>query len=277
MSEDFVLFTSKNNKLNISAFGFQNLGKAPCIILVHGFKGFKDWGFGGYVGKFFFQRDYFVLSFNFSHNGVGDSLTEFVEPDKFAENTFSLEIEELSELINAYLMDFFGKGGLKRIGLIGHSRGGGISLLTAKNQKLVKAVSVWSSVSDFDRYTKRQKDQWKKKGFIEILNTRTKQKMKIGLSLLQDLEKNKDNKLNIIKTVKNLKKPLLIVHGEQDLSVPVKEAYRIYDSSDKSRTELFTVPKAGHTYDIKHPFEGSNPKFDSVLEKTNTFFMKYLN
>jgi dienelactone hydrolase len=276
MSKDFILTTDKQDTLRITAYGVENLRLSPCLIFVHGFKGFKDWGFGPYIGNYFSSKGFFVLSFNFSHNGIGESLTEFDELDRFAENTFSLEMSELSQLIDAYSSGFFGGTSNDRLGLLGHSRGGGISLLTALQKSEVKAVAVWSSVSTFDRYSARQKEVWKKKGAFEVMNTRTKQEMKLNLSLLDDLEKNKD-KLNITKAVRELKRPLLIVHGEQDLAVPVEEAKQLYSLADKDLSELYIVASAGHTFNIKHPFEGTNEKFESILEKTFQFFNQNLN
>ncbi len=272
MSKDFVLNTGKGDKLTVTIYGEKNIEPAPCIILVHGFKGFKDWGFCPYIGEYFSTRNYFVITFNFSHNGIGKNLTEFTELNKFAENTFSLEISELSEIVDAYKNNFFGEVKNKSIGFLGHSRGGGISLLTANQRSDISAVAVWSSVSNFDRYSKRQKEEWKKKGVFQVLNTRTKQVMRLNLSLLEDLEKNKEDLLNIEKAVKNLNRPLFIGHGEEDLAVPVKEAEMMYNWSNKNKTEFYKIPAAGHTFNAKHPFEGSNPKLELLLEKTEKFF-----
>jgi len=277
MSKEFILSTSRNNKLRISAFGLKNLETSPCLIFVHGFKGFKDWGFGPYLGKFFADKGFFVVTFNFSHNGVGESRTEFDELDKFAENTFSLEISELTELIDAYKNGFFGKTKNQKIGLVGHSRGGAISLLTASQKKDVDALAVWSSVAKLDRYSERQKENWKKKGVFEVLNQRTKHVMRLNLSLLEDIEKNGDTTLNIKRAVADLKRPLLLVHGEQDLAVPIVEGEQLFNWSDKTLTEFQKIPAAGHTFDIKHPFEGSNPKFDKVINLTIDFFNKHFN
>ncbi len=277
MSKDFILTTEKQDTLRITAYGVENLRLSPCLLFVHGFKGFKDWGFGPYIGNYFSSKGFFVLNFNFSHNGVGESLTEFNELDRFAENTFTLEMDELSQLIDAYFRGFFGGTSNDRLGLLGHSRGGGISLLTSRWKSEVKAVAVWSSVSTFDRYSVRQKEAWRKKGIFEVMNTRTQQKMKLNVSLLNDLEENKNDQLNIKKAVRELKKPLLIVHGQQDLAVPVSEAEDLYSLADKDLTELYVVPSTGHTFDIKHPFEGTNEKFESILEKTFQFFNQNLN
>ena len=83
MSRNLVFLTSRNNLIRITAFGEENLKTAPAIFLVHGFKGFKDWGFGPYAASIF-GRNFFVVTFNFSHNGVGESLTDFDELEKFA-------------------------------------------------------------------------------------------------------------------------------------------------------------------------------------------------
>jgi uncharacterized protein len=276
MSKDFVLTTSRSDKLRITAFGDNNLSSSPCLILVHGFKGFKDWGFFPYAGNFFADKGYFVLTFNFSHNGVGESLKVFDELDKFAENTFSLEVNELSELIDNYFHNYFGKTTNKRLGLIGHSRGGAIAILTAFRKKSVDAVAVWASVSKLDRYSRRQKEEWKKKGWFEVLNTRTNQIMKLNISLLEDTEKNKNDFLNIEQSVRNFDRPFLIAHGEQDLAVKVEEAGQLFSWADPLKTELFKIKATGHTFDIKHPFEGSNPKFDALLNKTEEFFKQNL-
>lgn len=272
MSKDFILKTTRKNIINITVSGLENLSSAPCLILVHGFKGFKDWGFWNFAKDFFAQKGFFVVSFNFSHNGIGNNSNEFTEPDKFAKNTFSLEISELSEIIDNYKSGFFGKTTNRKIGLIGHSRGGAISILVSSKNQLVSACAVWGSIAKPDRYTSRQKSEWRKNGFIEVLNTRTKQVMRLDTSLLEDIELNKKGSLNIENAVKSLKVPLLIVHGEQDLTVKKDEAMLIYSWADKSLTELELIPATGHTFNVTHPFNGPNNKFERVLNKTLKFF-----
>ncbi|HSL90413.1 MAG TPA: prolyl oligopeptidase family serine peptidase, partial [Ignavibacteriaceae bacterium] len=259
-----------------TAYGMKNLASSPCLIFVHGFKGFKDWGFWNFTSNHFAEKGYFVLSFNFSHNGIGNNSTEFTELDKFADNTISLEIDELNELIENYRSGFFGKTNNEKIGILGHSRGGAVSILTAAGNKSLSALIVWASVAKIDRYTERQKKEWREKGYVEILNARTKQLMRLNLTLLDDIEKNKDSSLNLEKALISIKIPFLIVHGDQDVTVPVKEAEQLYDWSDKKNTEMEIIKSAGHTFNIVHPFSGSNEKFDMALTKTEKFFNKNL-
>ena len=277
MNKDFVLNTKKNEKIRIRCYGYENIESAPCIICVHGFKGFKDWGFWPYTGKFFAENGFFVLTFNFSHNGIGDNLKEFTELQKFADNTISLELDELDEITDAYLNNYFGNVKNLRLGILGHSRGGGEVILFASRKKQINAVVTWAAVANFNRYSKRQDKEWRKQGFFEVLNSRTKQLMRLNVSLLEDIQKNEQNLLNIEIAVNHLDKPLLLIHGEQDLTVQIKEAEKIYQNSNKEITELYRIPTTGHTFDITHHFAGSNPKFDSVLVKTLDFFNKHLN
>lgn len=273
MNKDFRLKTKEGDFVNISTFGIQNIKSSPCLIFVHGFKGFKDWGFFPYTAKHFADKGFFVLSFNFSHNGVDDDGFEFNRLDKFAKNTVSLEVSELVQVINAYKNGFFSNDVNGKIGLLGHSRGGAVALLSSLVEK-VDAYIVWASVDKLDRYTDRQKIDWKKKGFVEALNSRTNQMMRMDVTLLDDIETNKDGSLSIEKAVKKLKKPLLILHGTEDLTVPFAEGEQIYNWSDKSITKFEKLTTCGHTFDIVHPFEGSNKKFDLVISKTQDFLDK---
>ncbi|RPI67965.1 MAG: alpha/beta hydrolase [Ignavibacteriales bacterium] len=276
MQKDFSLFTAANNEISVTIYGYESFDKNPVLIYVHGFKGFKDWGFVPYTAEYFTEKGYTVITFNFSHNGIGAVKDEFTELEKFGKNTYSLETSELSEIIDAYLFGFFGENPKSKVGLIGHSRGGAVALLTAKKRKEVSVLAVWSSISKVDRYTERQKKEWIKNGFIEVVNSRTNQSMKLDKNVLDDIENNKEKKLNIENAVKKYNRPLIIIHGEQDLTVPVKEGECIYEWSNKKKTKFVTVPAAGHTFDIVHPFAGTNQKFNTVLVETEQFFNKNL-
>jgi dipeptidyl aminopeptidase/acylaminoacyl peptidase len=277
MKKDFILTTSNNHIIRVSTFENDESKPKPCVVYVHGFKGFKDWGFVPYLGDYFSQNGFFVITFNFSHNGVGSSLFEFDELEKFAKNTISREIEELSLVVNSYKNTIFTSNVSEKVGILGHSRGGGVSLITASRKNEISAVAVWASISKFDRYSRKQISSWKKEGFIEVLNSRTYQVMKLGIELLDDIQTHKLALLNIEKAVRKLDKPLFIAHGDQDASVPFVEAEEIYNWANKELTTFLEIPAAGHTFDVVHPFAGSNDKFDFLLSKTNSFFYKYLS
>lgn len=272
MSQNYSITSSIGGKISITTFGNENISQKNCIILVHGFKGFKDWGYAPYLGEYFSNKGYFVITFNFSHNGIGENKFEFTELRKFANNTFTREITELEDVVKAYQNNKFGLVDNPSVGLIGHSRGGAIVLLAASGLENVKVVSTWGSVATLDRYSDRQKDVWREKGFFSVMNMRTKQEMRLNLTLLEDLEVNKNGKLNIKKNIEELNKPLLIIHGTEDLAVKQKEAELLYSWSNKEITEFKLVDNTGHTFGCVHPFKGTNNKFDFVLKSTLDFF-----
>lgn len=274
MTKDFTITSSLGSKISITTFGNENISTNRCIILVHGFKGFKDWGFAPYLGEYFANRGFFVITFNFSHNGIGENKFEFTELDKFASNTFTREIVELEDIVKAYQNNIFGDIENPKIGLLGHSRGGAIVLLTASKFTSVKAIATFGSVSTLDRYSERQKESWRKKGYFAVMNMRTKQEMRLNVSLLDDLEANKNNSLNIEKKVGELDKPLLICHGTEDLAVKLDEVKNIYAWSNKKNTELKIFERTGHTFGCVHPFNGTNKIFENLLNTTNDFFQK---
>ncbi|MGE5797425.1 MAG: alpha/beta hydrolase [Ignavibacteria bacterium] len=247
----------------------------PLVIFSHGFKGFKDWGGFPYMIEKLSGSGIAALSFNFTFNGVESSRpTEFSRLDLFAQNTFTKELGDLEAFINYfYLNSEEHRIDRNRIALIGHSRGGGISILKAREDNRVKCLITLASVSDFDRYTAEHKRKWKEKGYFEVLNTRTNQMMRLNSSLLEDIENNKE-RLDITNAVKNLDKPYLIIHGKEDLSVRFSEAEVLYKYSDKSLTEFFPVENTGHTFGVVHPFQGTTKAFEIVINKIVEFLKK---
>jgi dienelactone hydrolase len=251
--------------------------KTPILIFAHGFKGFKDWGGFPYLCNKLAEAGFAVLSFNFSHNGVSDdSPMDFTKLDMFAQNTHSIELLDLNAVIDSiqYLAEEhnFDPG---KIGLIGHSRGGGASIISAAEDSRIKALVTLASIAEFDRYTLEQKKRWREKGYIEIPNTRTNQMMRMNIELLNDIEDN-SRRLDILSAASRLNKPYMIIHGKEDLAVKYTDAEKIYSSSDKDLTELHIIESTGHTFGVEHPFKGTTKAFDEVIELTKGFFKKNL-
>jgi len=283
MKKDFLLETSDHKTIQVSCFYSDKAEISPCVFIIHGFKGFKDWGYVPFYAQELAELGFFVVTFNFSHNGIGNNPFEITELDKFANNTISLEVSELTELIKCYNRGEFGfEGKNNPIFLIGHSRGGAIAIITVADHKNlvefqnVRAIILWGTISTFERYSPSQIEKWKSVGYLEVLNTRTNQILRINHTLIEDYERNKE-RFNLLRRIKEIELPILIVHGEQDLTVPVKEAYQLLENSNQKTTELVTVSGAGHTFNITHPYTGSTPQFDYVKKKTIEFIRKQLS
>lgn len=250
----------------------------PVVVFVHGFKGFKDWGSNPYVCASLARRGFYAVSFNFSHNGVEGHSEEFTRLDRFETNSFSREVAELLEVVDAVeglRLPLFERVDVGRIALLGHSRGGGIAILGACREPAVRATAVWGAVSTFDRYTEHQKKRWRRDGYLESRNMRTGQEMRLGIGLLRDLELHAIE-LDIEEAACRLGRPLLVVHGEQDLSVRIDDGHAIVAAADPSLTEFEPIAQTGHTFGAVHPFEGTTPSLERAIDRTARFFARHI-
>lgn len=270
--------TERGHPMGISLHGAHLSGDAATVVYLHGFKGFKDWGFVPYIGERLAAAGMRMLAMNFSHNGVSERTgsTNFTELEKFRDNTFSLELEEAREVIGKYHAgELLGAKAGQPLALLGHSRGGGIALLAAAHPA-VKAVCTWASVSTFARYPQHVIDLWRQQGYLEVTNARTGQVMQLGYQLHADLQAHIDGKLSVERAVGALAKPLCIVHGTDDEAVPVADAHAIFEWADLAQAELHLVSGAGHTFGAKHPFAGSNAHLEEAIRHSIDFLTRHL-
>ena len=246
----------------------ENNTNTPVIIFVHGFKGFKDWGAHHLTARYFAQNGYRYLKFNLSHSGVNaEKPNEVSDLESFASNTFSKELLDIDIVIN-HAVKFLG---VSEVYLIGHSRGGGLSILQAATNPYVKGLVTWSSIADFSSlWKKEQEKDWKKDGKIEVINVRTKEKMPLNVSLLDDFEENRE-KLDILSAAKKVNVPWLIVQGDEDVNVPFETAKKLANANLASR--LVKIEGANHVYGAVHPFPGETlpPQLFEVCEKSLRF------
>lgn len=269
------------NDLNKAITGdlryLDNQKPKPAILVFHGFKGFKDWGFLPYISEKMAEKGAITLCINFSMNGYIEGSDRIENPDDFSSNTLSIQLKDAKLLSDAF---FEGKilkeDRLKQnwngeIYAVGHSLGGGMAILSAKFDSRISKIAVWASIATFRRYTARQQQIWRELGYNEFTISRTGQVLRMKIDYLDDVEKNADV-YDLNSAIANLKIPALIVHGKQDVTVPLREAKMLYDSSDKNITEIFEIPRAGHTFGIDHPFMESTQALELALEKTINFF-----
>jgi pimeloyl-ACP methyl ester carboxylesterase len=239
------------------------------IIFVHGFKGFKDWGAHNLVAQFFAEQHYRYVKFNFSHNGTDpENPVDVTDLEAFAENTISYEMHDL-EVIIQYIRHTYSSDDIY---LIGHSRGGGIVILEAAKNPDVKKVVTWSAIADFRSLWKpEQEEDWRRTGTIFVENARTKEKMPLNKTLLQDFVEHKDE-YNILEKAASIKKPWLILHGDQDVNVDFAVAQRL--AQTKPSAVIKKIQGANHVFGASHPYseKALPPQLQEVCEKTLAFF-----
>lgn len=241
----------------------------PIVLFVHGFKGFKDWGAHNLVARHFASNGYRYVKFNLSHSGVPvDDPKDVTDMDAFANNTVSKELFDLNAVLD-FIEKAYGKD--TKVNLIGHSRGGGLSIIEAANDLRINKLITWSAIGDFTSlWKKEQEAEWKKNGKIFVTNARTKEQMPLNVGLLEDLEENAAA-LDIIAAAKRVNIPWLIIHGDDDVNVPFETAQTLAEANPGSR--LVKIEGANHVYGATQPYTNETlpPLLFKVCEKVITF------
>lgn len=251
--------------------------KKPVVIFSHGYAGFKDWGPFNAIAHELAENGLVVVKYNFSHNGttVGDPYN-FVDLEAFGNDNFSIELDDLKVVIDWVCSDDFpayDEANALQLSLLGHSRGGGISILKAREDVRVKKLCTWNSVNEFGKFwTPERFEEIKREGVIYLRNGRTQQMMPIKWQMYEDYYKHKD-RLYIPDAVKEIQMPFLIIHGKQDETVPVEYAMEMHRWN--STAKLLIVENGNHTFGGKHPWtEDSLPAtLQQVTDVTAKFFL----
>jgi len=277
---DPVILESKHNKRLFSIdinYLSDGLPK-PVILHIHGFKGFKDWGYFNQLAEYAARNGFVFIKMNFSHNGTTpEDPLNFVDLEAFGSNNFSIEQSDMATVIDYVFSDKFTVDkkelDLGRFYLTGHSRGGAAVILKGYHDKRVKAVASWAGINDLsNNFNMNQVDQWKEKGVMYIENSRTKQLMPLYYQIVEDFLANKDV-LNVPQAIKNFMKPLCIIHGSEDPTVPVRVAY--LTQKWNSNIELHIVEGADHVFNGGHPC--NSHELPENVKKVMNLTMRFFN
>ncbi len=182
------------------------------------------------------KTGFMTLRFDFSGNGQSEG--------NFAESSYTKNIADMKAAIA-----FISEQGANWIGLAGHSLGAAIAILTAAQLPAVGAVCSLagrlSSARVIHFLNKNQTKELQQNGRVSFTSRGR------SLQLLKEFFDDADQH-NLPKTVAALTADLLIIHGEKDEIVPVKEAYRAHKLNPDS-IDLAVIPEADHMFsDEKH-------------------------
>ena len=245
------------------------------LVVCHGFKGFKDWGFFPWLCERLAERTGIpVVSFNFDGSGVRDS--DFDDLEAFSHNTFSRELWDLEAILDGLAAGRLGDLEVppaSRFGLLGHSRGGATCILKAGLRSQVRGLVTWASISSVTRY-EGFAEQWDAGETVIIPNARTKQDMPLERNVLDDMRANRD-RLDVLASAASLRIPVTVVHGTADESVPFSDAWRIADAVG-DLAQLVGVDGATHTFQAGHPFQGTTPELEEAIDASVELFTRAL-
>ncbi len=247
-------------------------GPHPLVALVHGFKGFKDWGFFPDLGERVAEAGFAALRVNFSHNGTGldGDASRFTRLDLFELDRMSYRLCDLAAAIRG-ARDLEGVDP-DRLGLFGHSLGGAVCLLSLKSIR-VRCLVTLASV-DYTRFPAEDEQVIREQGRLLIPNARTNQQMPVGIAAVRDLDAHADEyDLDAAAALDGA--PWLIAHGDEDGTVPVSAARRLAALAGGRAREL-TLAAGDHTLGCKHPYEGATPQLKEFASAAVGFYREHL-
>jgi dipeptidyl aminopeptidase/acylaminoacyl peptidase len=212
MNVEKVFFQSEGQKISgILHLPDQNL--PPCVIASHGLLSSKDSEKYIALGERLSKEGIAMLRFDF--RGIGES------EGRLEDDTISRRIRDLAAAIG-FISTRPGLG--KRIGLVGSSLGGYVSLFQAAMDKEVRAVVIWATPHHLDDLGSK-----KEEGDPTLP----------GKAFFKDLPTHR--LLPVLPKVSNC----MVIHGEKDELVPVDQAWEIFQGLSGPK-EIHVIESADH-------------------------------
>jgi len=249
----------------------------PAVVIAHGFKGFSAWGFFPHLADRLARGGVTAVSFNFSGSGVGPDGERFTEPERFGHATFGNDLRDLQTVVDALRAGTLlpGLSAPSGVGLFGHSRGGGVGVLFAASHPEIRALVTWSSIAATLRWGPETIRRWRAEGKLDVTNARTGEVLPLYPDVLDELDGDTEGRLDVTAAAARVAAPWLIVHGEADESVPLREGQLLAEAS-RGRAELVVVRHGSHTFGARHPWGGTTPALEQAMDATVGWFARTL-
>jgi pimeloyl-ACP methyl ester carboxylesterase len=211
MGEEKITFENTRGE-TLSGVLHHPIGSNPqgAVILCHGMESNKNSEKLIYLGRKLAEANILALRFDFAYLGESSG--------RFEDITYSGEVADLKAAF-ALLQE----RPLGKTAILGSSMGGTVAVLFAATEPSVAAVVTVAAPVHPENFPKRvlnaaRLQEWRERGFTFYNGQR------LNVTLLEDLES-----LNVPRAAREVKCPVLILHGDADEVVPVKEAYELHD------------------------------------------------
>ena len=239
MEEKVYFKNSKGLKLCSILSNPTSSKEKPIIILCHGFSTSKN--SHTYVRLQEILNKYQISTFRFDFFGHGES------EGKFEDITIS---EAVDDILNA--IKFLKNQGYTKIGLVSSSFGGIASLMAASKTDDLFILALKSPVSNYEEKeyatkSKEELEEWRNRGFRYYVSGDGR-KLKLNYTFFEDFKNN-----NGYEAAKKIKIPTLIVHGDNDESVPIEQSKKTASLIENCKSEI--IEGADHRYSKPEDFE----------------------
>ncbi|NJN36674.1 MAG: alpha/beta fold hydrolase [Nitrospiraceae bacterium] len=214
-------------------------GTERIAVLCHGFLSSKTSSTNNTLTRMLIDRG--IATFRFDFFGQGDS------PGPFEEITTTLAIEQ-----TLAALDHVTQRGYRRIGLMGSSFGGLVSILTAAQRADLACLALKCPVVDFAEelqleFGQEELARWQATDTIPNIMGGT-DRIALRYAFYEDCLRR-----IAYEPARSITAPTVIVQGEQDEHVPLHQSRRLYDALHvKKHLEL--LPGADHQFTKREDF-----------------------
>ena len=139
-----------------------------------------------------------------------------------------------------------------KLGILAHGTGSGLALLLAAGQPAIAGVLAIATVCTFNR-----------------------QGGDVDARLRSDVAEH-GVRFQLELAARQVRCPIVLVHGEEDQVAPFDEGERIYHWLPKEKSSLVLLEKTGHSLGADDPFAGTNKELDRVVRISREFFEREL-
>jgi dipeptidyl aminopeptidase/acylaminoacyl peptidase len=245
------------------------------ILLCHGFRGYKDWGFLPFLATRLADAGFPVVTFSTSASGVTDRAGTFGEKERFRRGTYGGDLEDLRRAAD-WTADRFGADSA-RLGIAGHSRGGALALLHATGDPRVAAVAALAAPSRIGVWPDAYFEAWRRGEPVEVYDFRTRGSLLLGPEILADLGRERESgRYDTARAGSRLRAPFLVVHGTRDALVPLEEARALAALAPAATTELRVIEGAGHSFQAGDELRRTPPPLLEMVESVAAWMRRRL-
>lgn len=263
MSTPFTLI----NEHGLEILGDTHTPETPpiaCALLLHGYKGYKDYGFIPVLAHDLCARGIMVHRFNFSTSGMTNDIETFARPDLFEIDTWTRQVDDVRRVVRAVREGEIAGNDLPLF-LIGHSRGGATALLSAgrhRDELNLSGVITINAVDRCCRMSDEEQREMLERGYTITQSARTKQDLRIDAGWLRaQLKAPKEHDVKL--QASRCEVPVCIMHGDADDAVDIDAGLAI---AHKLETPLFVLKNANHVLNMPNPSATDATRSEPLLE-----------
>ena len=238
------------------------------VLLCHGFRGYKDWGFIPLLASTIAAQGTPVAAFNMSGSGIACPDGAFTERERFRKSTYAAELGDIHRV--ARWLHRRLDSGDPILGLMGHSRGGAMALLYAASHPEVRTIVSLAAPSRIGVWPDAAFEAWRDHRPHIVRDFRTRADLELGPEIYEDIVQN-GAAYDLHRAAASLTIPYLVVQGDRDRSVPLEEGRRLASWGPRETTELAIIENAGHSFQAGDKIRRTPPQLLEMIERVSAW------